>query len=75
MEFVPTEKDLLFVEWLKINNREGYVEAFLSLQKSAPRVLQGLSEVDWMDIFLKFPPASAKDAAMDLAELFSAFTI
>ena len=70
MPFQPTTRDLGFVEWLKTHEREGYVEAFLNLQEHQPRVLSGLSDQDWIDIFLKLQPAGP-DQAVDLCSMFS----
>ena len=66
------ERNVAFIEWLKNHEREGYVEAFISLQTHRPDVLRGLDNDDWVDIFLKLPPAGVNDPTMDLCDLFSA---
>jgi hypothetical protein len=70
-----TERDWQFVEWLKNNQREGYVDVFLQLQATAPQVLGGLDNNDWISIFLKLPPASLRDPTLDLCAMFSAVSI
>ena len=68
------ERNEWFVGWLKENEREGYVLAFLDLQENRPSVLGSLDNADWVDIFLKLSPAGPEQA-LDLCELFSGVSL
>lgn len=72
---MSNSRDQQFVCWLKQNNREGYVEPFLYLQEHNPKVLSGLDNDDWIDIFLKLPPAGVGDPTIDLCDMFSAVSL